>query len=157
MTTIVAKESTFEVLPTGEYLAQIVDIEDVDGNYGPQFQFQFEIVKPKPFEGKTMRGWCSQSPSLKSKLMSWTAAAFNRPIETGEAVDTMDLIGRKVVLVIITEPKSDGSGEEINKISNVKPYKSQEPMPKAGRKVDSDEFEVGNPATKPSEDPFENE
>jgi hypothetical protein len=163
MATLTASKQEFEVLPVGEYLAQITDYEETTGNFGPQFKFRFEIVKPKAHAGKALSAWCSQkltSGSKKSKLWGWVESAFNRPIEVGEQVDLDDLVGRQVVLVVITDTKDDGS--EYNTISSIKAYKSQEPMPKpslggngAAKSAKSDDdFEVGEPAKSDSEDPF---
>lgn len=160
MTTILtAEKQVWEVFPTGEYLAQITDFEEESGNFGPQFRIKFELVKPKAHAGKSISGWCSQkliSGNKKSKLWGWVEAAWNRPVEVGEEVDLDDLVGRQVVLVVITESKEDGT--EYNKISAIKPYKQQEPWPKGGstQTESPDSFEVDEDDDDGT-DPFVNE
>lgn len=163
-TTLTATKSEFEVYPVGEYLAQVVDFEETEGNFGPQFRFRFEFLKPKAYAGKQISAWCSKKlagGSKKSKLWTWVEAAYNRPLTEGEEVDIDLLIGRQVVLVVVTEPKSDGDGE-FNKITSVRAYKQQEPFPAwkpgkpAGKPADDDSFEVGTP-DEDETDPFEDE
>jgi hypothetical protein len=158
-TIMTATKQEFEVLPTGDYLAQITDWEEDKGQYGPQFRFKFEIIKPKAQEGKNLSGWCSKKLSKggtrPSKLWTWCEAAFNRPISEGENVDIDTLVGRQLVLSVIVEPKSDGDGE-YNKIANVKAYKGQEPFPVGGTApTKSDEFEVGEADDKDPFGPYE--
>ena len=157
-TIMTAEKQTFEIFPTGEYLAQITDFEEEIGNFGPQFKFKFEFIKPKAHAGKALCAWCSQkltSGSKKSKLWGWVEAAWNRPIDIGEEVDLDDLVGRQVVLVVITEAKEDGT--EYNKISAIKPYKQQEAWPKAAaaQAETRDSFEAGEDDD--DADPFVNE
>jgi hypothetical protein len=118
MATLIA--SSFEVIPTGEYLARITSIEPAEGNFGPRFKFNFEIEKPRKFEGRSLCGWVSQSGSINSKLMKWASAALNCPISPGETVDTESLTGRQVVLVVVVESRFDGT--EYNRICGVKAY-----------------------------------
>jgi len=138
MTTLTATKAEYEVMPTNDYLVQITDIEETAGNYGPQFQFTLEVVKPERYAGKTRKYWCSQkltAGSKKSKLWSLVEAAYNRPLEIGEAVDSDNLQGRRMIATIVVETGDDGS--ENNKIAAIKPYKKQEPWPKteAGKRV----------------------
>jgi hypothetical protein len=150
-----ATTSNFEVIPTGEYLAQVTDIEDKEGNFGPQYQFSYEIVSPKPFAGKSKWGWYSQKLSggtKPSKLWGVVQAIYNRPLVPGEAVDVDDLIGRQCIIVIVAE--ENDKGEEFSKITNVKAYKKQEPFPAAGLpKPDNTEFAAGEPE-EIDDDPF---
>lgn len=157
MAVLTAKKAEFETIPTGEYLAQVTDIEAEEGNFGPQFKFVFEILKPKAHEGRVKLGWCSQkltTGSKTSKMWKWVEAIFNRPIQPNEQIDTDDLIGRKVVLVLVAE--QGDNGDEISKITSLKPYKQQEPFPvtEAAKADARDEFTAGEPV---EDDPFEDE
>ena len=142
MSTLTATKSEYQALPTGEYLAQVTDIEEEIGTFGPQFKFSFELLAPKAVEGKKKIGWCSQkltSGTKTSKLWTWTEALFNRKIVVGEDLDTLNLIGRKCVLVIVN---TIVDGDEVDKITGMKPYKKQEPFVvgefEVGEKVDDD-------------------
>lgn len=151
MATITATKSEFEVIPTGEYLAELIDYEDTDGQFGPQYKLTWEIVKPEKFAGKQRFDWCSQKLTsggkMQSKLWGRVEALINRPIEIGENIDMDSLISRRAILVIIEEVKGDDS---YAKISSVKPYKKQEPLP-AG------ETNVGDQKPDPEVDPFDEE
>jgi hypothetical protein len=150
MATLTASKAEFEVMPVGDYLAQITNYEEEVGNFGPQFKFTFEIVSPKEYAGKNKVAWCSQkltSGSKKSKLWGWVEAAYNRPITEGEQVDIDTLVGRQVVLTLVVEPRDDGS--EINKVQVIKAFKKQEPWPK-----DADFQSGAAPATADWDDPF---
>ena len=164
---LTAEKQVFEVLPTGEYLVQVTDFEEVTGEFGPQVKLTFEIVKPAKFAGKTKLGWASMKLSTggkrNSKLWDWTCAIFGRKLKIGEDMELMDLVGRQAVAVIITEKKGE---DDMNKISSLKPYAPQPPFPAAGAakppKPPADEFNVGElaPATggiTNADDPFADE
>lgn len=153
--TMTATAQAYEVVPTGEYLAQVTDIEDKEGNYGPQFQFTFEIVSPKAFEGKIKLAWYSQklsSGTKPSKLWNVVQSIYNRPLVIDEQVDIDDLIGRQCIIVVVAEENE--KGEENSKITALKAYKKTEPFPAAGKpKPDNTAFTAGEPA-EDIDDPF---
>ena len=175
MSTLTAEKSEYEVIPTGEYLAQITDQEDVpEGTYGPQIKLTFEIVarieegttKKTKYAGKTRFGWASKKLTKGekgcSKLWSWVEAAYNRKIEIDEMVDTDSLQARRVIIVNVVEPAKNGEGE-VCKITAVKPYPKQDPYPTPGKaqpkteeqKEADGEFETG--AVEEDDDPFEDQ
>jgi len=111
------QQKVYEVLPTGDYPAEIESIELTDGQFGQQLKFTFSLIgKPQ-----SLWGWASASFTTKSKLYAWTRAAFGgRPIPPNYTLDTDDLIGKPVVLTVVVSTKDDGA--EYNKIENVRPY-----------------------------------
>lgn len=114
----VIKQTRYEVLPVGEYQAKIGALEALDGSYGPQLKFRFDLQGEHA--GRFVMGWTSQSFTPKSKLYNWTKAAFGG----GEIVSTYDLdlddlLDRAVTIVLVTATGSDGS--EFNKVHDVKP------------------------------------
>lgn len=136
-----------ETIPTGDYLFQVVNIEDETGNYGPQFKWTFEVTKPEKYAGKQLVGWCSQSPSIKGKFMKWSGSCQGRTIEPGESVDTDDNIGCQVVGTVIIDTGDDGS--DFNKITGIRAPKTPATKKQTGKA--SEGFDVGEPE-KPAED-----
>ena len=109
-------QKVFETIPTGDYPAEIEAVELTDGQFGQQLKFTFTL------DGKnqSLWGWASASFTTKSKLYTWTRAAFGgKPIPPNYNLDTDHLIGKKVLLTVVTARKDDGS--EFNKITDVRP------------------------------------
>ena len=133
-----------EPIPVGEYGLRVVGVQEVDGKFGRQFEWRFELVGKKQVEQygeKQFRLWSSTSDSLKGNFMKWTAAIYNRAVHDGEPVDSDKFAGRNVMGVIITEEKD---GETYNKIQNLKPYVKGQPMPLPDAQTPGDgSFESG--------------
>ena len=110
------KQTKHEVVPTGEYPAQIASVLPAEGDYGPQLKLRFELLAPG-YEGKFLVGWCSQSFSPKSKLWAWTRAALGREITESEDFDSEAIVGKVVRLVVVTKA---GDGGEYNRVAEVK-------------------------------------
>jgi len=140
MTTITTVETV--TIPTGEYLAQVVDITGEQGNFGPQFRWKFDILKPDDYSEKSLVGWTSTSPSLKGKFVKWATACLGRTIRAGESIDTDELIGAKVVLTVTVKEGDDGS--EFNKVESVKAYRKTKPAPPPEPVGDDDEDPFGD-------------
>jgi hypothetical protein len=117
---IQVEQTVYEVLPTGEYVASIHQIEETEGQYGSQLKFEF-VVEGGENDGTTLLGWASKKFSNKSKLYKWARAAFNADIPTDYTFDSDDLIGRKVVLTVVVDSKDDGT--EFNRVDAVRPLK----------------------------------
>ena len=119
---ITIEQTSHELLPLGSYVAEISDIHEVTGQYGPQLKFIFCIAEGD-FAGQELWGWASSKFSPKSKLYSWTQAAFNTPIPRTYTFDSDDVIGRRVKLTVIVHTGEDGT--EYNRISTVSVYHGQ--------------------------------
>ena len=117
--------TTYEPIDPGNYVAKIAKIEDVEGQFGEQHKFTFELAPDEEGETRTMLGWCSAKFSSKSKLGEWVRAILfnNNEIPTGFELDTDELIGRSVMLQVSTEKDTDGN--EINKIAKMYPVKKK--------------------------------
>ena len=118
--TIKIEQTIYEPVPTGRYSAKIVDIEETEGQFGPQLKFTFELPPDEDGENRTIFGWCSKKFSSKSKLYGWTRAALGgNSIDRSYMFNSDDLIGRKVTLSVTEEQGELGI---VNKISSVIPY-----------------------------------
>jgi len=123
---IKVKQTHFEPIPVGEYVAKITGVEEDEGQYGPQLRFTFALDRA----GRTLIGWCSKTFSSKSKLYSWVRSSFGgRAIPPDWDFDSDTIVGRLVRLTVVTQSK-DG-GEEFNKISAVQPARAGDTLPPA--------------------------
>ncbi len=110
-------QKVYEVLPTGDYPAEIIQVDLTDGQFGQQLKFSFDLLG----KNQTLWGWASASFTTKSKLYGWTRAAFGgKSIPANYGLDTDHLIGRRVLLTVVVARKEDGT--EFNKIQDVRPY-----------------------------------
>ena len=124
---ITIPQTQYEVLPVGEYPAIVADVEEVEGKFGPQLKFTFNLIGEHV--GTLMTGWCSRSFNTKSKLYSWTQAIFGgADIPQEWAFDSDKILKRKVVLVLIKRKGENDS--EFNKIDQLLPYKGKEALAK---------------------------
>ena len=126
------------IVPTGEYLVQVTDYKEDNGQYGEQFKFTLEIVAPKKYENEKKLYWASPKITggkKPSNLFRLVTGAFGREPVMGknpETVDIDDLIGRQVICSIVSE---DGENGERNKIIGFKAYSKQSvfPMPEPAK------------------------
>ncbi len=113
------QQKTYEVVPTGDYPAEIDQIDLEQGQFGEQLKFTFRLLNRE--DGKTMWGWASASFTPKSKLYAWTRAAMGgQTIPPSYNLNTDHLIGKRVLLTVVISRKDDGA--EYNKIQDVRPY-----------------------------------
>lgn len=111
-----------DVLPTGEYLVKIVEVQQVKSQYPNQRTGELEdqlLIGLETREGKRINAYCSLYFSPKSKLYSLARAAFGKDIAPDYNLDTDHLIGRKLrVTVVLTTAKT--SGKEYSKVLEFK-------------------------------------
>lgn len=114
----------FNGVEPGNYSAVIESIEDTDGQFGPQLQFEFRVLDSGGNQtDATVRGWCSSKWGPKAKLYGWaTAILRNKCPKANQPIDTDVLIGRKCDLVVKEYAKPDG--QKGTKIDAVYPFKS---------------------------------
>ena len=122
------QQKTYEVVPTGDYPAEIDQIDLEQGQSCPQLTFPFRL--PIREDGKPMCGWASASFTPKSKLYAWTRAAMGgQMIPPSYNLNTDHLIGKRVLLTVVISRKDDGA--EYNKIQDVRPYLNGNAQPVA--------------------------
>jgi len=143
-----------ETIPTGEYPTQITDLIEEEGKFGQQVKFTLEIIGDGDYTGKNLLAWAALSPSMKGKLAKW-AAACGIQLEPGIEFDTDELIGKRVMAVVLVKTKDDGS--EFNKVEELKAPKRRPVPAPAGRPAatHSEEGEaLDAPGPVDKEDPF---
>ena len=118
----IIEQTTWEVIPMGEYPAVIADVRLTDGMFGQQCEFVF-CLEGGDFDGSFVKAWTSAKFSIKSKLFRWAEAAFGgAEIPPEYNLDTADLAGRRVNLRVTIKSKDDGT--EFNKVDDVRPYRA---------------------------------
>jgi hypothetical protein len=103
------EKMVYETLDTGVYHATVREITITEGKYGPQLQWDFDLV-----EGGSQRGWTGVNMSPKAKLTKWVLAIIG---QVPDAIETNTLIGKPCRLSLVIDTKEDGS--EFNKLDAV--------------------------------------
>lgn len=115
---MIIPQVVFELLPAGEYDAEISDVEERSGNFGPQLIWTFQLRGAH--KGRCLKAYSSAKFSQKAKLYAWVGAVLfaGRPIPRDFKLDTDELIGQRVKLVVTVEEKEDG---DFNRVEEVRP------------------------------------
>lgn len=108
----------YDPLPTGEYDARLTSIETVDGQYGVQVKFTFELTDPA-HSGRRLTAYTRLSDSLKGKLAQYVGAILGRPLQAGEVINWDALMNRPARLVVLKAVKPDGT--VYNRVQEVLP------------------------------------
>lgn len=111
------------LLKPGVYDAVITAIEERDRDGSKYLVWQFE-VQHAPGKTTRVRRPTSMSFGPKSLARAFAEAALGRKIQDGESIDTDDLVGHPVQVVITRGTRSDG--EPTNKIESVLPAPAEE-------------------------------
>jgi len=112
------RQTVVRTYPVGEYLAQVSEIVEKDGTFGPQLQIAFKLTQMDA-DASPVLGWCSQTFSNKSKLYAWTKAIFGGgPIAKGYDFDSDDLLNKKVLITLVVRTREDGM--EFNRIDSMR-------------------------------------
>lgn len=121
----------YEPVEPGEYKARLTNVEEsLDGLYGPQVQFDFEIIDDEDYSGHSLRGWTPLKQDEEgnftfwdgTKLWAWAMALRdNRPIEPDEEFELTNLLNAECRLIVVHKKKEDGTITD--KIDNVLPPK----------------------------------
>ena len=119
-TTLVAYESGNPMnLEPGIYAAKVNSIEEVDGQYGLQWRFEFGIDNSED----TPWAWATAKLGTKTKLYGWATALLGRPLSTGERLTRQQLIGLpcNVIIKERADPEAvDGMRRYVDDILKVK-------------------------------------
>jgi hypothetical protein len=118
----------YEPVEPGEYKAKLTELEEeLEGQYGPQVRFTFEITDDQDYKGQTIRGWCSLKLDDDgeftfwegTKLWDWIAALRGGTAvgADGEEFELDDLVGSTCRIMVVTKRKKDGTPTD--KIDNV--------------------------------------
>jgi hypothetical protein len=88
-------------LEAGLYAAKVNSIEEIDGQFGPQWRLEFALddhPDDKPW------AWATAKLGTRSKLYKWATALLGRPLAVGERLTKEQLVGRPCTLIIKERP-----------------------------------------------------
>ena len=111
-------------LDAGYYPAQVNDIEDATGEFGPQLKFIFSILdtdnRPKTKDsGEPLEqwGWCSQKWGPRTKLMEWAKILLKAKCPgPGEPIDTDLLRGKRCDIELVEKEGPNGTHTRIERL-----------------------------------------
>lgn len=124
MAKVTATESDFEIIPEGSIVAaRVKSIEEQVLEFGPRFNWKFEVTEAGPYQGYTVNANSSQKFVLHEncKLMNWAIALLQRTFEEGEGLDTDDLIGLDCRILIEHQPDRDDPEKMWMRVADVMP------------------------------------
>lgn len=141
-------KSEYKAIPGGLYFADIEELEDTEGKYGPQLQFNLRIAGGEQ-DGHELRAWANPTLSTRSKLYRWLDQ-MNFDLSVGATVDLDRLVGQRVLIKVENSERDDGS--EYNKVTELmstdvaqqlqapatKPEPEPEPQPQVAGNGDVD-------------------
>lgn len=125
--------------------ATIVSIEETDGQWGPQFEWHFEVDgDPERDDGSPRQSfaWCTLSYTPRSKLTKWVKAILG---EVPEVLNEQDLVGMKVDVFFEHEDKIDPiSGEptireKLTRVRAAKKASTKQKAPAKKKTVEDDD------------------
>jgi hypothetical protein len=120
---ITIKQTIFEPVPAGKYLAKIAGFEEDDGQHGPFLKIRFEFQLDEGGETRSLIGLASRKFSTTSKLHKWTEAAFGGgPIDRSYTFNSDDLLGRYVYINVVEEVDET---RVFNRITSLSPFEQQ--------------------------------
>ncbi len=93
-----------EVVPPGDgYVGTLKSVTDGSGQFGPLYDWEFEVDGPDGPVVVSRQTSMKFSPSAKAR--EFTSALLGREVVKGEKIDLDDLIGRRASLTIATNEK----------------------------------------------------
>lgn len=116
----------------GKYIVTCIDIEDApDKGFGPgvKWVFRLEDFNTGAVWDSDLWQFTSIKMGPKAKARPIIEALLGRPLQVREQPDSRDLLNRKMVAMVIHEPKDDGSQRAV--VTSCKPFTEQAAMPTA--------------------------
>ena len=106
----------YEVMPLGSYPAACKSAEFVEGQYGEQIEFKFELTGGE-HDGRMLTAWASATFSQRSKLYRWARSVFGDGV-TGSSWAPEQMVGMNLLLDVVIKRKDDGS--EYNRVEELR-------------------------------------
>lgn len=108
---MIAEPRVFLPIPTGAYPARIQSVEQVEGQYGPQWKWTFDLGNVENVDGeiepnKTLT-YYTQNYITGANKLGKMLTALGIPID--EPLDSSTIIGRTVTLTVTEAPRKDGT------------------------------------------------
>jgi len=120
------------LIDDGEYIGELADVVEVNGQHGPCVRFVFKLVGEQ-YEGLQASILVGQKLTPGNKLDSLLRALGVEPLELGENSDSDSLLGRKA-RIYVEQTVNNKSGKVYSNITKVKPFKAVATVQHAGQK-----------------------
>lgn len=122
------------VIPTGDYLAPITDIEEAEGKYGPQLKFVIPLGDVENIDGqivtdKQLHYFTSQDISVSNKTGRLAVALG---LELDAALTLADFVGRMAVWSVVAKEED---GAMVNRVAGVRKPTAAQAAAANGRPV----------------------
>lgn len=102
---------TFSALDPGVYRARCEKIETIDTKFGPALKFYWKVVGGDA-DGEMFDALANKKLLPKSKLATWAKAHLGvTQFPEGFVLQVGTLVGKMVDIVLLTEPRNDGTGD----------------------------------------------
>jgi len=115
-------------LEPGIYPAKVNNIDEIDGQFGLQWRFEFAIdnSEERPW------AWATAKIGTKTKLYKWATALLGRQLAIGERLVRAELIGKPCNVIIKEKPDMEADGgmrRYVDDIIKAKGAGKSEPTP----------------------------
>jgi len=132
----------FSLLDEGMYEAELVEIRDIQTQFGASWRWIFRITDAETENGEAplVSGVTSQRLSTRSKAYAWICALLGRNLKGGETIDLDSLIGKKAQVEIRNRRMRDGT--EVSNVADVKPLPRARKARRARRKSEEESESV---------------
>ena len=110
-----------ELPPVGEFVLRLAELTTVEGKYGEQLRYKFEIAQTGEYAGRVLYAYATPSGNPSSKCVRWASALLGRPLEAGEQLNLESLQGRLARAIVLVKQASDG--REVSAIQELLPLK----------------------------------
>ncbi len=132
----------FSLLDEGMYEAELVEIRDIQTQFGASWRWIFRITDAETEDGEAplVSGVTSQRLSTRSKAYSWISALLGRNLKGGETIDLDSLVGKKAQVEIRNRRMRDGT--EVSNVADVKPLPRARKVRRAKKKSEEESESV---------------
>ena len=130
----------FSLLDEGMYEAELVEIRDIQTQFGASWRWIFRVLDAETENGEAplVSGVTSQRLSTRSKAYAWISALLGRNLKGGETIDLDTLVGKKAQVEIRNRRMRDGT--EVSNVVDVKPLPRRKAR-RAKKKSEEEESE----------------
>ena len=112
-------EEAAQLVDEGEYSAELIDIQDRDGEHGPMARLEFRILEDEQWEDSHVAGIANKKLSEGTKLGQWVAALLGKLPDVGKEVTHDALLGRPCRIHV--GHKANGQGQVFANVQQVLP------------------------------------
>jgi len=132
----------FSLLDEGMYEAELVEIRDIQTQFGASWRWIFRVLDAETEDGEAplVSGVTSQRLSTRSKAYSWISALLGRNLKGGETIDLDSLVGKKAQVEIRNRRMRDGT--EVSNVADVKPLPRARKVRRAKKKSEEESESV---------------